>query len=113
MTKPSRAKRSGTRAAAPESTGGVLETCVLLTTDARAAVRGIHDRMPVILSPVAWAGWLDRDLAEPAEIAALLAPWRPEAIRTTTVGLRVNDPAAEGPACIEPAAPQPVQERLF
>jgi len=36
-----------------------LETCTLLTTEANALIRPIHDRMPVILPPDAYQSWLD------------------------------------------------------
>jgi len=39
--------------------GEALETCTILTTEANAQVRPIHDRMPVILPPADFADWLD------------------------------------------------------
>ena len=36
-----------------------LYTCTILTTSASASIADIHDRMPVILDPQAYAEWLD------------------------------------------------------
>ena len=33
-------------------------TCTILTTAANEVIRPLHDRMPVILHPDAWTGWL-------------------------------------------------------
>jgi putative SOS response-associated peptidase YedK len=43
-----------------------LTTCVILTMDASPAVARVHDRMPVVLAPEAWADWLDPGLTDGA-----------------------------------------------
>lgn len=48
-----------------------LVTCTIVTTTALAALRGIHHRMPLMLPPERWQGWLDTT-GEPAD--DLLAP---------------------------------------
>jgi putative SOS response-associated peptidase YedK len=48
-------------------------SCALLTRDAAPSVRGVHDRMPVVLPDSAFPQWLDRDLAKTEEVAALVA----------------------------------------
>src|SRR6266566_4213529 len=40
--------------------GQVLDTCTIVTTDANALLRDVHDRMPLILAPEDYARWLDR-----------------------------------------------------
>ena len=42
--------------------GQVLETCTILTTNANTTVAPIHNRMPVILHPVDFRLWLDREV---------------------------------------------------
>jgi len=39
--------------------GEPVETCAILTTEANALVRPVHDRMPVILAPEDDAAWPD------------------------------------------------------
>jgi hypothetical protein len=39
--------------------GEAVETCAILTTEANAVVRPVHDRMPVILDPAVYGQWLD------------------------------------------------------
>lgn len=79
-----------------------LETCTILTTDANAAVRPVHDRMPVMLGPEAYEPWLDP--ATPAEtLSALLRPYPEDALRSVAIGSYVNSPKHEGPECVAPA----------
>ena len=47
-------------------------SCSMVTTDASAAVRPVHSRMPVILGPADWQAWLG---APPAEAQALCQPY--------------------------------------
>ncbi|WP_336923259.1 SOS response-associated peptidase [Aquipuribacter sp. SD81] len=44
----------------PEDPRAWLGTVTVLTTDAEDALRGVHDRMPVVLPTQAWGRWLDR-----------------------------------------------------
>jgi putative SOS response-associated peptidase YedK len=85
---------------APE--GDWLETCTVLTTRANAVLAAIHARMPVILPPSSWEGWLDPEQRDPARLRELLAP-RPEAeLEAVPVSLRVNRPQHDDPECIAP-----------
>jgi len=47
--------------------GGVLRSCAILTVDANEAIRPLHDRMPVILPPAAWAAWMNPQARDPAQ----------------------------------------------
>lgn len=47
-------------------------TCAVLTMDATAALRPVHERMPVVLAPEAWRDWLDPSATDPAAALALL-----------------------------------------
>jgi len=51
-------------------TGETVDACTILTTSPRGVAAEVHDRMPVILQPDAYAKWLEpssryRDLLEP------------------------------------------------
>jgi len=87
-----------------EGEGRVVESCTLLVTEANAAVRPIHDRMPVILAPENYAAWLDPRAQDPGRLAPLLRPCPPEGMRAWRVGRRVNSPANDAPGCLEPLA---------
>ncbi len=50
----------------------VVRTFAIVTTDANATMRAVHDRMPVILAPDDWAEWLERD-GRPSGAAAVRA----------------------------------------
>lgn len=78
--------------------GAVLETCVIVTTDANETLAPIHARMPVILDIGRFAAWLE---ASPAEAAELMEPWRGE-LRAYPVSRRVNAPNNDDAGLIEP-----------
>ena len=82
--------------------GPAIESCTLLTTDANARVAPIHDRMPVILEPGAYADWLSPGPLDPGTLKALLRPCAPERLESFEVSPRVNDVRVDDPACLEP-----------
>jgi putative SOS response-associated peptidase YedK len=86
-----------------------LETCTLLTTDANELMRPIHDRMPVILPPSAYASWLD-PAGTSAAVLPFLQPYTAADMIATPVGSYVNNPAHEGPQCI--GCPRRAAERF-
>jgi len=85
--------------AAPD--GSEVETCALLTTEANAVVRAVHDRMPVLIGPADVDTWLAAD-TPPAELLGLLRPAPDDLLSARAVGPRVNNARHEGPACVEP-----------
>ncbi len=68
-----------------------LRTCTIVTTEANATMRPIHDRMPVVLPQVAWDRWLDRAPARAAYLADLLVPAPDDLLARRPVSLRVNN----------------------
>lgn len=58
-----------------------LCTCVILTAEASAPVRSVHERMPVVLAPAAWGAWLDPAQTDAAAALALL---RENTVRAVT-----------------------------
>jgi putative SOS response-associated peptidase YedK len=123
--------------------GEVLDTCAIVTTSASAALRNVHDRMPVIIPEADYARWLD---PSHADVRDLVTPWS-DRLRVYPVSTRVNavrnddaelcepietnvdDAAARVPTANAPAqhpartderleeataeAPEPVQANLF
>jgi len=79
----------------------VIESCTVLTITPNALMAPIHDRMPVIVAPAAYAAWLDPE-TDAAEARALMAPWDPAGWTAHRVGTRVNSVANDDAACAEP-----------
>jgi putative SOS response-associated peptidase YedK len=92
--------------------GALVESCSILTRDADASVRAIHERMPVILSPSAYAAWLDPEPLEPDALRALLETPRADLLQLNPVSTRVNRVEFDDPECLEPRA-DPSQGSLF
>ena len=80
---------------------GAVETCTILTTEPNDLVRGIHDRMPVILEPGSYGLWLDPAAHASAQLRALLGPYPGERMVAYPVSTRVNNPRNDEPACAE------------
>jgi putative SOS response-associated peptidase YedK len=77
----------------------------ILTTEAVAPVRALHDRMPVVVPEPLLGAWLEgRPPPLPAPAPGLFAARR--------VSATVNSVTHDDPACIEPDGPPP-QLRLF
>ena len=80
---------------AERSPGDAVETCTILTTAASETVSPVHGRMPVILPPDAWDGWLAGE-----EVS--LGPYPAEDMTAWPVSTHVNRPANDDPRCVEP-----------
>ena len=82
-----------------EKDGQHLTGCAIVTCAANAAMRQIHDRLPVILNPADWPLWL----GEAGHGAAvLMKPCTDEALQFSRVGTQVNSNRASGPGLIDP-----------
>jgi putative SOS response-associated peptidase YedK len=85
----------------PRSAGGEpIESCTIVTTEANARLRPIHERMPVILEHADHAAWLGG--ADPAAAKTLLKPYPEADIAVTRVSTRVNSVKNDDAACAEP-----------
>ncbi|RLP99041.1 SOS response-associated peptidase [Micromonospora sp. BL1] len=87
-----------------ESAGTARLTFSVLTTAAVGELAEVHDRMPLLLSPERWAGWLG-PAEEPAELltppdAGLLA-----GLEIRPVSRAVGDVRNDGPELIAAVAP--------
>lgn len=88
-----------------ESWRDEIESFTILTTDANALMRPLHDRMPVILPRERWTQWLDPAWSGPeddAERRAWMSPAPDALLRSFPVSALVNAPRNEAPACLEP-----------
>lgn len=79
----------------------------IITTDANATARPIHDRMPVILEADQYARWLDPQIEDPRQLEPLLKSADDELLRADPVSTHVNNVRHEDPRCVE------VQRTLF
>jgi putative SOS response-associated peptidase YedK len=85
--------------------GDVLNTFTIITTDANALVRHIHNRMPVMYEREMGRQWLERNLGGSAvTLAAALRPPPSERLEAWDVSTLVNAPENDTPECIRPVA---------
>jgi putative SOS response-associated peptidase YedK len=82
--------------------GEPLESFTILTTDANGTIRGLHDRMPVILDRADFGLWLDPANDNAGRLQSLLVPAADDLLETFPVSRAVNSPAHDAADCIEP-----------
>jgi len=76
--------------------GSLLESCTIVTTDAAASIRKIHDRMPVVLAESHWDRWLDTAFSDTETLSELLLPFDAGALEAWPVSRQVNAPKNQG-----------------
>jgi putative SOS response-associated peptidase YedK len=86
--------------------GGTIESCALLTQDANVPMRGIHDRMPVILLPEEYDAWLDPAEQDGKAALKVLHPMADDLLEAIPVSSYVGNSRHEGPQCIAPPEAQ-------
>lgn len=84
----------------PDENPLTIESCTIVTTEANATLRELHERMPVVLAPSDYKMWLDPNVEDPAALAHLLAPCADDELVAEPVGTHVNRVANDGPRCI-------------
>ncbi len=84
-----------------DAEGQWLRTCTIVTTGANDVVAPLHDRMPVVLSEEAWAGWLDASALDVRGARALLAPAPAGVLERHRVSTAVNSARNDGPELVE------------
>jgi len=87
-----------------EREGEVIESCVIITTEANELMAEYHDRMPVIVDPKDYDLWLDPEVQDLAKLEPLLRPCPSDEMEVYPVSRLVNDPKHEDPKCVEPSA---------
>jgi putative SOS response-associated peptidase YedK len=80
-------------------TGEVTRSYTIVTTEANGDVAALHNRMPVILEPADWPGWLGE---VEAEVSGLLHPSPIGTLRTWPVSKRVGSPRNNDAELLEP-----------
>ena len=76
-----------------------MRTFCIITTTANELVGQIHDRMPVILPPDDYDRWLANIEPDPRD---LLVPFPSELMRIWPISTRVNKPANDDEAVLDP-----------
>ena len=91
--------------------GEVVRTFAIMTTDANATMRDLHERMPVILDPDTWPVWLGESAGD---APGLMRPAPDDVLRLWPVSRAVNAVRNNGPELLDrlddPAAPPPSSE---
>jgi putative SOS response-associated peptidase YedK len=77
--------------------GSSLNSCTIITTTPNELLAEIHDRMPVILPPSAYATWLTPDELPSEKALALLRPFDAAQMTMRPVSTKVNDPRFDSP----------------
>ena len=83
-----------------DAEGRPLPTATILTGEAPADLRDVHDRAPVVLPPQTWAQWLDRRSPQD-DVRAVLRPTDEGVVQPRPVGPAVGDVRANGPELVE------------
>ena len=92
--------------------GDHLEATVITTTP-NGDMAGIHDRMPVILSPERWNNWLAPDPLSYGQSRDLLCPSPDGTLTRWPVGKAVGSVRNNYPGLISRVEPQPTAQELF
>jgi putative SOS response-associated peptidase YedK len=88
----------------------VVRTFTIITSGPNDQIADIHDRMPVVVPEELWPMWLD-PLADRSELRAILEPNDETPLLIRPVSRLVNDVRNDGPALIEPMAPEAPDHR--
>ncbi|MGC1376361.1 MAG: SOS response-associated peptidase [Anaerolineales bacterium] len=83
--------------------GSQIKSCTIITTAPNELMSKLHDRMPVILPPDAFAQWLDPAPRPPSALQNLLVPYPSAAMTAYPVSTLVNSPANDRAECVVPA----------
>ena len=92
--------------------GREADSCAIITRPALPPVDSLHDRMPAILDPGDLRTWLDPEMHDVGGLKEVLGRTTPADLELLPVGVRVNSPANDDPACIEPATDADTDERF-
>ena len=82
--------------------GSTILSCTIITTEPNELLAGIHNRMPVILTPQAYPLWLDPGEPPVPALMDLLKPFPADEMRAYPVSKLVNSPENDQPALIKP-----------
>jgi putative SOS response-associated peptidase YedK len=83
----------------PGTKASPVASCTIITTHANRRMKPVHDRMPVILEPKDWMGWLES--GNPGAFG-LLKPPEEGVLDLYPVSQMVNNPMNNDQGCIKP-----------
>jgi putative SOS response-associated peptidase YedK len=86
-----------------------IETFTIITTTPNELAATVHDRMPLVLSPDMWGGWL----GPPETRASLMKPFPADRMEMWPVSKRVGNVDNDDPDLMKPVDPRPVQGKLL
>jgi putative SOS response-associated peptidase YedK len=89
----------------PKGGGDPVRSCTIITTEAAASIRRLHDRMPTVLTADEMDLWLDPQAPKEA-LQDLLRPYEGGELTAYPVSKVVNAPVNDRPECVEPV-PEP------
>lgn len=96
-----------------DASGGMVETCSILTTTPNAVTAAVHDRMPVILDPDSYDLWLDPGMRNVDAASELPKPFDARLMRCFLISTRINHVANDDEGCSRPVELAHIQDRLF
>ena len=76
-------------------------TTTIITTDANAILKPVHDRMPVIVSRVAARTWLDTAVQDTEKLLPVLKPFPDRELELYEVSAKVNSPKNDSKELID------------
>ena len=77
-----------------------IDSFTIITTEANSLITPFHNRMPVILSPDHYQGWLEPNRLEPQFLKTLLCPYPAEFMACHRVSCLVNSAKHDTPECL-------------
>jgi len=83
--------------------GSQIRSCTIVTIEPNELMALIHNRMPVILSPDAYAQWIDPAVRTPDSLQPLIKPYPAEEMAAYPVSTLVNNPKNDQAECVVPA----------
>jgi putative SOS response-associated peptidase YedK len=84
--------------------GSEVDTAAIMTTPANAAIRQVHDRMPVVIAPEDFERWLECRTQEPRDVADLMRAADEDFFEAVPVSDLVNKVSNMGPDLQKPVA---------
>ena len=81
-------------------------SCTILTREASESVMPIHNRMPVILKPGAFASWLDRENQDIKSLQDIIQSQVITILKSVPVSSQVNSVKVNRPGNIKPVEPE-------
>jgi putative SOS response-associated peptidase YedK len=82
--------------------GDTVRSFAIITTVANELLKPLHDRMPVVLPPDRWAGWLGETKPDDAALKAMLRPYPGAAMSFWPVDRRVGNVKNDAPDLFAP-----------